>query len=70
MRQKTKVTLNFVHRALDFLYLDYKPPDPLGVLISPEILSRYQRVFAFMLRMLRGKECCIKKCMTSHSTDS
>ncbi|KII92345.1 hypothetical protein PLICRDRAFT_172448 [Plicaturopsis crispa FD-325 SS-3] len=39
--------------ALDFLYMDYKPPHPLGILISPEILSKYQRMFAFILRMMR-----------------
>lgn len=40
--------------ALDFLCMDYKPPRPLEVLISPEILSKYQRMFAFILRLLRG----------------
>lgn len=41
-------------RALDFLYLDYKPPHPLGVLFTPEILSKYHRIFNFLLRLLRG----------------
>jgi hypothetical protein len=41
-------------RALDFLYLDYKPPHPVDVLITPEILSKYQRMFAFILRLMRG----------------
>jgi len=40
--------------ALDFLYMDYRPPRPLEILISPEILSKYQRMFAFILRLLRG----------------
>lgn len=40
--------------ALDFLYMDYKPPRPMEILISPEILSKYQRLFAFILRLLRG----------------
>ncbi|KAF8149545.1 Spc98 family-domain-containing protein [Crassisporium funariophilum] len=39
--------------ALDFLYMDYKPPRPLEILISPDILSKYQRMFAFILRLLR-----------------
>jgi hypothetical protein len=42
--------------ALDFLYMDYKPPRPLEVLISPEILSKYQRMFEFILRLLRGTD--------------
>ena len=41
-------------RALDFLYVDYKPPRPLEILISPNMLSKYQRMFAFILRLLRG----------------
>ncbi len=41
-------------RALDFLYMDYKPPRALEVLITPEILSKYQRMFAFILRLMRG----------------
>ncbi|KAH7908422.1 Spc98 family-domain-containing protein, partial [Hygrophoropsis aurantiaca] len=40
-------------KALDFLYIDYKVPHPLEVIISPGTLSKYQRVFAFLLRMLR-----------------
>ncbi|KAF8971184.1 gamma-tubulin complex, DGRIP91/SPC98 component protein [Flammula alnicola] len=39
--------------ALDFLYMDYKPPNPLEILISPDVLSKYQRMFAFILRLLR-----------------
>ncbi|KAF8633668.1 hypothetical protein AX15_001316 [Amanita polypyramis BW_CC] len=39
--------------ALDFLYMDYKPPRALEVLITPEILSKYQRMFAFILRLMR-----------------
>ncbi|KAL4255291.1 Spindle pole body component [Pleurotus pulmonarius] len=39
--------------ALDFLYMDYKPPHPLDVIITPDVLSKYQRVFAFLLRLLR-----------------
>lgn len=39
--------------ALDFLYMDYKPPHPVDVLITPEILSKYQRMFAFILRLMR-----------------
>ncbi|KAH8119655.1 Spc98 family-domain-containing protein [Phellopilus nigrolimitatus] len=39
--------------ALDFLFMDYKPPRPLRCLITADILSKYQRVFAFLLRLLR-----------------
>ncbi|RXW25020.1 hypothetical protein EST38_g783 [Candolleomyces aberdarensis] len=45
--------------ALDFLYMDYKPPRPMDVLISPSILSKYYRIFAFILRLFRV-ECAIK----------
>lgn len=41
--------------ALDFLYMDYKPPRPLNILISDEVLHKYQRIFAFILRLLRGE---------------
>ena len=34
--------------------MDYRPPRPLEILISPEILSKYQRMFTFILRFLRG----------------
>lgn len=43
-------------RALDFLYLDYKPPTPVGALITANVLSKYQRIFNFLLRLLRGTE--------------
>ncbi|KAF7309776.1 Spindle pole body component [Mycena indigotica] len=39
--------------ALDFLYIDYKPPHPLDILITPDILSKYQRLFTYLLRLLR-----------------
>src|SRR6266542_4263947 len=39
--------------ALDFLYLDYKPPYPINVIISPNSLSKYNRLFTFLLRVLR-----------------
>lgn len=41
-------------RALDFLYMDYKPPRPLEILIPPEVLAKYQRMFTFILRLFRG----------------
>jgi len=41
-------------RALDFLYLDYKVPHPLEVIITPDTISKYQRIFGFLLRMMRG----------------
>ncbi|KAH7888788.1 Spc98 family-domain-containing protein [Phlebopus sp. FC_14] len=39
--------------ALDFLYIDYKVPPSMEVLISSAVLSKYQRVFVFLLRMIR-----------------
>ncbi|KAF5348737.1 hypothetical protein D9758_006819 [Tetrapyrgos nigripes] len=39
--------------ALDFLYMDYRPPHPLEVVITPDILSKYQRMFTLLLRILR-----------------
>lgn len=56
--------------ALDFLYLDYKPPTPMDVLVSQHILSKYQRVFAFNLRLFRV-ESAVKSLfrMTRPSSD-
>ncbi|KAH8083806.1 Spc98 family-domain-containing protein [Cristinia sonorae] len=39
--------------ALDFLYMEYQPPEPLITLITPTILSKYHRIFAFNLRLMR-----------------
>ncbi|TCD62598.1 hypothetical protein EIP91_006644 [Steccherinum ochraceum] len=39
--------------ALDFLYMEYQPPEPLATLITPTILSKYHRIFAFNLRLMR-----------------
>ncbi|KAG0703232.1 Spc98 family-domain-containing protein [Suillus ampliporus] len=39
--------------ALDFLYLDYKVPHPLDVIITPDTTSKYQRIFSFLLRVMR-----------------
>ena len=36
--------------------MDYKPPRALEVLITPDILSKYQRMFAFILRLMRGND--------------
>ena len=35
--------------------MDYHPPSPLDVLIPPDVLSKYHRIFAFNLRLMRGK---------------
>lgn len=43
-----------LHRALDFLYMEYQPPRPLRILVGSDVLSKYQRIFAFNLRLLRG----------------
>uniref|UniRef100_A0A0W0F116 Spindle pole body component n=1 Tax=Moniliophthora roreri TaxID=221103 RepID=A0A0W0F116_MONRR len=42
-----------VVEALDFLYMDYKPPHPLDVVITPDIVYKYQRLFSLLLRILR-----------------
>lgn len=34
--------------------MDYKPPPPLDVVITSDVLSKYQRIFSFILRLLRG----------------
>ena len=39
--------------ALDFLQLQYKPPFPLDGIITRSILEGYDRIFLFMLRLLR-----------------
>lgn len=33
----------------------YQPPWPLRILVGPDVLSKYQRIFAFNLRLLRGE---------------
>ncbi len=40
--------------ALDFLRLQYKPPnDVLGTVLTPDALEKYDRVFQLLLRILR-----------------
>ncbi|KAJ4149685.1 hypothetical protein NW754_001120 [Fusarium falciforme] len=39
--------------ALDFLRLSYKAPGPLSSIITPVILTQYDRIFKFLLRILR-----------------
>ena len=39
--------------ALDFLRLQYTPPSPLGAIITPASLDRYDTIFKFMLRLTR-----------------
>ena len=36
--------------------MDYKPPPPLDIVITHDVLSKYQRVFSFILRLLRGEK--------------
>ena len=38
---------------MDFLYLDFKPPYPINVIITPSSISKYNRLFTFLLRVLR-----------------
>ncbi|KAL0576300.1 hypothetical protein V5O48_005676 [Marasmius crinis-equi] len=42
-----------VVEALDFLYMEYKPPSPLDVVITGDIIFKYQRLYALLLRVLR-----------------
>ena len=39
--------------ALDFLRLQYKPPQPLEVIITPTCLHKYDRLFKHLLRVMR-----------------
>ncbi|KAF2742114.1 hypothetical protein M011DRAFT_453787 [Sporormia fimetaria CBS 119925] len=39
--------------ALDFLRLQYVPPSPLHLVITPKALEKYDEVFRFLLRLLR-----------------
>jgi hypothetical protein len=39
--------------ALDFLRLQYNPPAPLGAIITPLSLEKYDKIFKFLLRLSR-----------------
>jgi hypothetical protein len=39
--------------ALDFLRLQYVPPSPLNLVITPVALEKYDYIFRFLLRLLR-----------------
>ncbi|KAL8283618.1 hypothetical protein RQP46_005413 [Phenoliferia psychrophenolica] len=39
--------------ALDFLIVDYKAPSPLHLVLTPSILSKYNRIFSSILRLTR-----------------
>lgn len=39
--------------ALDFLRLRYKPPPPLGAIITPACLYKYDQLFKLLLRVVR-----------------
>jgi hypothetical protein len=39
--------------ALDFLRLQYQPPSPLGAIITPDSMDRYDAIFKFLLRLTR-----------------
>ncbi|KAJ4289175.1 hypothetical protein N0V90_011517 [Kalmusia sp. IMI 367209] len=39
--------------ALDFLRLQYAPPSPLNLVITPIALDKYDYIFRFLLRLLR-----------------
>lgn len=46
-------TISTALSALDFLIVDYKAPSPLHLVITPSILSKYNRVFSYVLRLTR-----------------
>ncbi|KDN46235.1 hypothetical protein RSAG8_04462, partial [Rhizoctonia solani AG-8 WAC10335] len=39
--------------ALDFLCLDYKPPEPIDAIITLDLRHKMHRIFTFLLRLLR-----------------
>ncbi|PSN71555.1 hypothetical protein BS50DRAFT_518713 [Corynespora cassiicola Philippines] len=39
--------------ALDFLRLQYVPPSPLNLVLTPSSLTKYDTIFKFLLRLLR-----------------
>jgi Gamma tubulin complex component C-terminal len=38
---------------VDFLFLAFYPPDPLGVVITPGVLNKFRRIARYLLRLLR-----------------
>ena len=55
--------------ALDFLRMQYKPPAPLDVVISPMSLEKYDTVFKLLLRANRMLYAVTHFCRASHVTD-
>ena len=43
--------------------MEYRPPHPLDVLISQDTLTKYQRLFSFILRLLRGRLTQLLHCL-------
>ncbi|KAM3579295.1 Gamma-tubulin complex component 6 [Umbelopsis sp. WA50703] len=41
--------------ATDFLKLAYSPPYPLNALITPTIVEKYNRVFTYLLKIIRAR---------------
>ncbi|SCZ89330.1 BZ3500_MvSof-1268-A1-R1_Chr1-1g01112 [Microbotryum saponariae] len=39
--------------AFNFLYLDYKAPSPLDLVIIPSVQGKYQQIFTHLLKMMR-----------------
>jgi hypothetical protein len=58
--------------ALDSVYLTYQVPHPLDVLLPTDVLSKYQRVFTFLLRLTRGTwtHFCFTPSINRHSAES
>ncbi|KAK5558506.1 hypothetical protein LTR46_003755 [Exophiala xenobiotica] len=56
--------------ALDFLRLQYKPPDDvLGTVLTPDALEKYDRVFQLLLRILRVHKLTQSMLRESEATD-
>ena len=43
--------------------MEYRPPHPLDVLISQDTLTKYQRLFSFILRLLQGRLTQLLHCL-------
>ncbi|KAF8426891.1 Spc98 family-domain-containing protein [Tirmania nivea] len=55
LSEEEYVTVMDPHKlsALDFLKINYTPPRPLGEVITSTVLYKYDRIFKFLLRLVR-----------------
>ena len=52
---------NSLH-ALDFLRIQYTPPQPLDAVVTPTSLQRYDAIFTFLLRLVRMQWVITQQC--------